>query len=356
MKSDDSTSRPLSKQAKIGEKTARLVMRYEAYLKNRDHLDPETIQSHLAAIRLLSECLKDGDFGSFDCRVATTLQRIVREKPSATTGKPRAPSTAQALLNQIKKFLTWLAREPGYRSKIRINDIEYLSPSRKDKALLYRPSLRAFPSIAQCISAFDVMLEETVVDRRNKAYVGMHLLTAGRTAAVVSLPIQAWNFSAQCVTFDARYCKTKFSKSFVSYFNPTPARVAELVEAWIVELQGLGFTSLDPIFPRCDHVWRRTDNAPQRKYYTSGAVLSKVLHGAFAGVGVSEITPHAIRTTMHRLVDDIAKNNMERKALSENHGHASETTTINSYSNLTETDKEAKMKKLRNRARKKFEW
>jgi hypothetical protein len=108
-------------------------------------------------------------------------------------GTPLAQATIDPIIRKVRAFMEWLAREPGYRSKLKVNDIGFLRPKLSD-VRQNQSSIRKFPSLRNAMEAFDKMPTSAELEQRNKAYLGMHLLTSGRTKAIITLPIVAFDF------------------------------------------------------------------------------------------------------------------------------------------------------------------
>ena len=59
------------------------------------------------------------------------------------------------------------------------------------------------------------------IERRNRALVAFTLLTGARDSAIASLKLKHVDLIAGCVDQDAREVKTKFSKTFSTFFFPS---------------------------------------------------------------------------------------------------------------------------------------
>jgi hypothetical protein len=113
-----------------------------------------------------------------------------------------------------------LAGQPGYKSRISYSDAEYFNLNAKDARIAHAPREVAYPTLDQCHYAFAKMPVETLIDRRNKALFALLMLSGARDGAIASLTLRRIDLIEGCVHQDARDVKTKFSKTFTTYFLP----------------------------------------------------------------------------------------------------------------------------------------
>ena len=71
------------------------------------------------------------------------------------------------------------------------------------------------------------------IDRRNRALIAFTLLTGARDGAIVSLKLKHVDAGEGKVVQDAREVKTKFAKSFTTWFFPVGDDVRQIVVEWI---------------------------------------------------------------------------------------------------------------------------
>ncbi|MDB5478832.1 MAG: site-specific tyrosine recombinase XerC [Alphaproteobacteria bacterium] len=81
-------------------------------------------------------------------------------------------------LNALKDFLRWLATQPGYRSRIVLTDIDYLSLSEKETRAAKAPKYRAWPTLEQIRKTVFSMPVENDIERRNQALIALPLFPA----------------------------------------------------------------------------------------------------------------------------------------------------------------------------------
>ena len=89
------------------------------------------------------------------------------------------------------------------------------------------------PTIPQILRVIRAMPSAGEIDRRNRALIAFTLLTGARDGAIVSLKLKHVDFAEGKVVQDAREVKTKFSKSFTTWFFPVGEEALQIVVQWI---------------------------------------------------------------------------------------------------------------------------
>ena len=106
-------------------KNERIKRQYGDFLKHADGRAEVTIRQVEKAIQRYEEFTHSADFSSFDQRVGKAFKQHLVERDLAK-------STMLSNVTALKRFFGWLAHQPGYRSRITLTDIDYLSLSDKD--------------------------------------------------------------------------------------------------------------------------------------------------------------------------------------------------------------------------------
>jgi integrase len=138
---------------------------------------------------------------------------------------------------------------------------------------------------------------------------------------------------------DARQVKTKFSKSFTTWFFPVGADIRLIVLDWIDYLRREKLWGLDdPLFPATKVVVGETRHFEAsglaRKHWSSAGSIRTIFKDAFAAAGLSYFNPHSFRKTLALLGGQICKSPEEYKAWSQNLGHENVLTTFSSYGDV----------------------
>ena len=128
------------------------------------------------------------DFKTFRREQAIGFKERLGETHGQRTGETLSLATQTVTLSALKEFFTWLAWQPGFKSKIHVPDIDYFSPSMRDSATAKAVKLRDFPSLEQVRAVIAAMPVETVIERRNRALIAFAILTGMRARLTVASP------------------------------------------------------------------------------------------------------------------------------------------------------------------------
>ena len=180
------------------------------------------------------------------------------------------------------------------------------------------------------------MPQETDVDQRNRAMVALAALTAARADALASMRLRHIDIKAGCISQDARQVRTKYSKSFPTFFVPIGGNAVSILENWISYLEGERLWGPeDPLFP-ATQVALNTNRqfaavGVDRKGWRNAAAVRKIFRDAFASAGLPYSNPHAFRKTLARFGQQTCRTPEEYKAFSQNIDHEDVLTTFTSY-------------------------
>jgi integrase/recombinase XerD len=83
--------------------------------------------------------------------------------------------------------------------------------------------------VEQVKHVLQTMSADTEIERRNRALIAFTLLTGARDSAIASMKLKHVDLTAGCAYQDSRDVKTKFSKTFTTYFFPVGEHVRTIV-------------------------------------------------------------------------------------------------------------------------------
>jgi site-specific recombinase XerD len=239
--------------SKLNPPNERIKRDYFRFLKEARGKSESTVDAVRKAVARFEDYTGARDFKTFRREQAIGFKERLAETSGQRTGESLSLSTQSSTLGMLREFFTWLAWQPGFKSKIHVPDIEYFSPSIRNSAAARAVKLREFPSVEQVRAVIANMPTGNVVDRRNRALIAMTLLTGIRDRAMVSLSLRHIDMtkSPPLVRQEPDRVETKFAKSINTYFFPVGDDLKQIVADWVDELRTQRlFGPNDPLFPR----------------------------------------------------------------------------------------------------------
>lgn len=314
----------------------RIKRAYFSYLKEARRLSETSVDAAAAAISRFEAYSKYRDFKSFHIQQAIGFKRQLAQQINPQTGQCLSKQTLYSTLNALRAFFHWLAGQPGYRSRLSYSDCEYFNLSDKETRIAKATSERVVPTVEQIVHVLGSMPTKTEIDLRNRALIAFTLQTGTRDGAITSLKLKHLDITEGELTQDAREVRTKFSKSFTTWFFPVPSEVRQIVVDWVEFLtkQKL-FGPTDPLFPST-LVKLDSQNLFQavglsRTHWSSTSPIRTIFKEAFEHAGLPYANPHSFRNTIVQLGEQVCRTAEEFKAWSQNLGHEKVLTTFSSY-------------------------
>lgn len=313
---------------------------YERHLIRAKGLDSKTVEHRLSAIDKLAKFLGANSIKTFSAVVAIKYVDHALQLKNARTGTQRALTTVTAELNRVKDFLIWLHSQSGYKSRIRHDDIQYLTVNRKELRAARHAVRKSQPSIVDCRLAFERLPRRTDVQRRDRALFALLMLTGGRIKALVAMQLRHVNIDGGYILQSGVEGCTKDSKTFISAFLHVDKIYKKELKAWIKFLKKeKKFRDEDPLFPR-PVTSKAFSSGPwsvlSRDFYKGSGRLSSMISGSFLSSTGTRHGPHSLRRTITIWVAENSQRQDEWKAASLNLGHSDVRTTGISYLSLTE--------------------
>jgi integrase len=318
----------------------RIKRRYFTFLKEAKRHGEPTVDAAAKALNRFEVYTRFKDFKAFHFQQAIAFKRHLAEQKTQQSGEKLSKATLHATLTQLKRFFQWLALQPGYKSKVHYTDAEYFNISDKDTRIATAKRQQKFPTLEQIKHVLSKMPMENEIKRRNRALVAFTLLTGARDSAIASLKLKHVDLIAGCITQDAREVKTKFSKTFSTFFFPVGEEVREIVAEWVSYLRTEKlWGNDDPLFPATLvglGATRQFEAAGlTRKHWRNATPIRKIFREAFNRVGLPYFNPHSFRTTLVQMGLDLCKSPEQFKAWSQNLGHEKVLTTFLSYGEVS---------------------
>jgi integrase len=318
----------------------RIKRDYFAYLKEAKQQSEPTVDAAAKALHRFEEYTRHRNFKAFHYQQAVAFKAHLANQKAQRSGEKLSKATLHATMTQLKRFFQWLVCQPGYRSCFQHSDADYFNLSEKDTRIATAQREQRTPTIEQIDHVLRTMPATTEIERRNRALIAFTLLTGARDSAIASMKLKHVDLVAGRVRQDAREVKTKFSKTFTTYFFPVGEEVLGIVRDWLSFLKGEKLWSNDdPLFPA-------TQVAPgvdrqfaaiglERAHWRSASPIRGIFRDAFQGAGLPYFHPHSVRHTLAHLGELRCNSPEEFKAWSQNLGHEKVLTTFMSYGSVT---------------------
>lgn len=326
---------------KYNESNERIKRKYLTFLKQAKGQDESTLDSVAKALKRFEEYHKFKDFKAFHFQQAISFKEFLAKQKNQKTGKPLSKSTMKGTLNHLKAFFEWLSMQQGYKSKINYSDAEYFNLSEKDKRIAGAKQVKSYPSIDQVKHVLMVMPENTEIEKRNKALIAFSLMTGARVKALISFKVKHIDMKANSVLQDAKTVKTKFSKTFTTYFFPVGDEVYQIFHDWYDYLtKELLFGLDEPLFPKTAVINGSGNDFElsglSNEHWSTSAPVNRIFKDAFEQAGLSYYNPHSFRDSLSALGQRTCQTPEEMKAWSQSLGHSQVMTTLFSYGEVQE--------------------
>jgi len=314
----------------------RIKHKYFDFLKEaKSHSEP-TVDAAAKALNRFEVYSKFRDFKTFHYKQAISFKSHLANQKGKQSGKKLSKATLHATLTQLKRFFRWLARETGYKSRIQYSDIEYFNLSDKDIRVATAKRHQKSPTMEQVNHVISTMPTDTEIERRNRALIAFTLLTGARDSAIASMKLKHVDLIVGCVNQDARDVKTKFSKTFNTFFFPVGEEVRGIVSEWISYLRDEKlWGNDDPLFPATlvalGPSRQFQASGMKREHWSTASPIRKIFRDPFTTAGLPYFNPHSFRNTLVQLGEKACETPEHFKAGSQNLGHEKVLTTFLSY-------------------------
>jgi len=314
----------------------RIKRRYFEYLQEAKRHSSQSVDQVAKALARFETYTKYRSFKAFHQSQAVAFKNHLAGETNARTGEKLSKATLHMTLAQLKRFFQWLAGYPGYRSKFSYSDAEYFNLSEKEVRIASAERDQAAPTLEQVHYAISRMPATSDIEQRDRALMAFILLTGARDSAVASLKLKHVDLISDCVRQDAREVKTKFSKTFTTYFFPVGGDARRIVEAWVRHLREVRlWGNDDPLFPAtrvaCGESRRFEAAGLDRRAWSNASPIRATFRAAFERAGLPYFNPHSFRNTLVSLGLTVCKSPEQLKAWSQNLGHEQVLTTFTSY-------------------------
>jgi len=254
-------------------------------------------------------------------------------------------ATYCAILKTIRKFLSWLMAQHGFKRKITSLLISYMSPTAEETRMAQQPAYRNLVSLDSVINLHNSIPDDTPIGMRDRAVVGTEITTGMRHKALITTPLSCLYLEEGYIHQDPRRgVQTKFKKNIKSAICDVNGIFLESIKKWEKYLRLNGFGDADPFIPCAlkkydpfSHCFKvSTDVEP--KFWKSHTSLTEVLRKRCKAAGLPYFAPHNFRHLLVKMVKELDLSSKESKCFSQSLGHEHEDTTYGCYGKFSEDD------------------
>ncbi len=340
----------------INLKNEQIKRKYFDWLKEADGLAESSIEKVERSITLWDDFTHSADYRTFNPETIKGFKKWLFERKNTATNQPITLTTCHHYLISLNEFFKWLAAQPGYKSKISLNDIAYLQLDKKQTKVALNRTRKRYPTLEIIQKLVNSIEVKTEVDKRDRALICFTLLSAMRDEAITTLPLGCFNIEKQQAHQDPeRGVKTKFSKDIITTLFVFDPAFSEIIKDWVNYLKTEKlFTDQDPLFPATkmeqglSNSHSFTAENISNEFWKSTGGIRAVFKKRFEAAGLEYFSPHAFRHSATKIALELCNTPAEFKAVSQNLGHENMATTMFDYASLPDEEVEKKVKSISN--------
>ncbi len=324
---------------KTNSKNESVKRKYFKWLKEARGYAESTIDIIEKSILLYEDFTHFEDYSAFTQKKAIGFKKWLQSK--TYKNKPVSVTTNYHYLRHLKDFFIWLSGQAGYKSKIDLDTVSYLSLDKKQVRLATAPKPVKFPSLEYVKKLTDSIEIITEIDKRDRALIAFLLLSGMRDKAICTLPICCFDRNTLEINQDPKFgVETKFGKAIYSKILRIDNKLLEYILNWSEYLEkDKLFSSTDPLFPRnkvhmSENSYCFESSEIEPYYWKSTNSIRKILINRSEKAGLKYYNPHSFRHSTVNLAFKACRNGEELKAISQLVGHENLKTTMMSYGTL----------------------
>lgn len=320
-------------------KNEKVKERYLNWLRGAKGFSESTIVAIERALADWDDSARHEDYAKFNQRKAEGFKDTLLQ--AGNTAGRRSMVTPYHTLRHVKSFFQWLATQQGYKSRISIDSISYLSLDRKKVREITAPKHQAYPSLDYVRKLAGSIEIRTEMDLRDRAMISILLLSGMRDKAVATLPIGALSKKTLEIRQLPQFgVETKFGKPMITYLWKFDELLLKYVLDWVEYLERVKlFGSTEPMFPRSKVIQNLESlsyesNEVDNKFWSGTGAIRQILRERAMVAGLAYFKPHSFRHAASRLALSYCRTPEEIRAVSQNLGHEDVGTTIMTYGKL----------------------
>lgn len=321
------------KHSAINERIKRI---YFTYLQEAKRQSEQSVDAVAKALARFEDYTHFKDFKKFHTQQAIAFKNYLAKQKGHRSGEVLSKATLHSTLSVLQRFFQWLAGQPGYKSRFKYSDADFFNISGNDVRVATARREQKAPTMEQVKHVIATMPCTSEIELRNRALLAFTLLTGARDSAIASMKLHHIDLAQGCVQQDARQVKTKFRKTFTTFFLPVGNEIRGIVEEWVQYLQKEKlWGNDDPLFPATRvavGTSRQFEAAGlAQKHWSNATPIRKIFRKAFEAAGLDYFNPHSFRHTLVRLGQTTCKTPEDFMAWAQNLGHKGVLTTFFNY-------------------------
>ncbi len=298
-----------------------------------------------SSVRVFAEAIgqwqtfsNNDDFSNYNKSKAVAFTEWLSVRLAKTKSGQISLVTQYNYLRRVKKFFEWLSEQPGYKSKILKDDVDFLRLSKKDARIAQSGTTKKMPTFEEVRKIIEGISGENEIDMRDRALICFAFITGARISAIISLKMK--NFDKTNNSIDQNPgdgVKTKNSKRILTTFFPIGWDEPEkyFVE-WYEYLESKGFQADYPIFPTTLSSFTTEKNNYSKAFtgkdfWVGTGAARKIFEKRCKNVGLHYFHPHSFRHLVVNLLSKRRLTEEEKRAISLNLGHENVGTTFGAY-------------------------
>ncbi len=323
----------------VNKQNEKIKRKYFYRMREAEGFAEATICKIEKSILLYEDFTSHEDFSGFSQKKATEFKRWLASRKYR--GKNLSIKTMYYHLRSLKSFLKWLSCQSGYKTKVTLDSISYLTLDRKKVKAATAPVLTRFPTLVHVKKLTNSIDAKSPLNKRDRALVSFLFLSGMRHSAICSLPLMCFNRHTLEIYQDPQKgVDTKFGKTILSRLLSFDNLLTDYVTSWYDYLdKERGFTPQDPLFPQSkvdkefgSLAYSCNDIRPE--FWHSSNSIRVILKTHSEKAGLEYFKPHAFRHGAIHHAMRFCKNAEQIKALSQNFGHENIGTTMTTYGKL----------------------
>ena len=309
------------------------------YLGGGEGFEESSVNTFAEAVSQWQEFTENEDFASFNKTKALGFRDWLKNRKANTEAGHLALTTQYNYLRRIKKFFTWLSKQPRYKNKIIQSDIKFLRLSKGDARIARQGTTRKIPTFEEAKQIIQSIKINNEIDMRDRALISFALITGARISAITTLKIKSFDLENKIINQNPKDgVKTKNKKHILTTFFPIGWDKPEeyFIEWFKYLIEEKKFNPDDPIFPATlkgfsNQQGSYSKNSVSNKFWSSSSGPRKIFEKRCLSAGTPYFHPHLFRHLIVQIITELRFTKKEERALSMNLGHANIGTTFNTY-------------------------